>query len=246
VEPVEVAESTPAPEPEPEARVFVGGRERTVGEVVSGYEASSQEAMRLRAEHAALMAERDAIRREADAYRSQLTRAPEPDVPELGEDPDPKQLAAWVETIAERRAQKIADERVRGVEERFQQFIGAAQQFNAVQAEMKQGDASFDAEKLSAYLSTNPDVQKRYNSIFAVDQAAALEYGWTKAKGQLGVAPDSSRVVQAPTKRRAPAEAPDDAAKRRQRMLDEAERTGNWEKFYAERARGTSMQVPSE
>lgn len=241
--------TTPANEPGQEpVKVFVGGRERTVEEVVRGYEASAQEAMRLRSEREALAAERDALRREADSYRERLNPI-EPEVPELGEDASPAQLAAWVAKVAERRAEAIATERVKSVETQFQQFMQAAQQFGGVQAQMKQQDASYDPDKLSAYLSDNPDVQQRYNAIFAVDQAAALEYGWNKAKPALGLnspgtPPEPSRGVQAPPKRKAPAPTPADAAKERERMLEEAYRTGNYEAYYAWRAKGTSMEHP--
>lgn len=242
----EGGEGNPPAEPTPEpVKVFVGGRERTVEEVVAGYAASTAEAARFRADRDALATERDALRREADAYRAQLTRVPEPQLPELGEDPDPQQLAAWVGAVAEKRAGEIAAERVRSVEEKFDRFIGAAQQFGTAQAQMKQLDANFNPDQLSVYLVANPDVQQRYNAIFAVDQTAALEYGWGKAKGSGTVQPpDEPRVVQQPSKRKAPAPTAEGTGAERKRRLEEAERTGNYEAYYAWRAKGTSMELP--
>lgn len=238
-------EPTSPPAEEPEGpKVFVGGRERTVEEVVKGYEASSAEAFRLKAQMDALAAERDALRREADSYRQRVVEPTAPALPELGEDPDPQQLAAWVGLVAEQRAEKIAAAKVAAVEEQFRQFMGAAQQFNAVQAQMKEMDPSFDPDKLSAYLTATPDVQQRYNAIFAGDQLAALEYGWMKAKSP-GEPAQSARSVQAPPKRKAPPPSQADVTKEREKLLAEAELTGNYERYYAWRAKGTAIEQPS-
>ena len=227
-------------------KVFVGGRERTLDEVVSGYEASTQEAQRLGVEGARLAAEKEASDRIAAAYREMLESQRQQQPVEPPDLSDPAEAQRWMEQTA----QRIADERIKATEQQISGFINGIQGLQKAQVAMKAADPQFDPAHLGNYLAANPVVQSTYDKLFGQDQVAALDYAWTKAKSTLKQATaatpsEAAAVAPTPTLR-----VPEASTGNKSQLLEaakqEAFESGDWTKYYAMRLKGTSADRNAE
>jgi len=230
-EPEPAAEVNP---PEPQ-KFRVGGRERTLDEVLSGYEASTQEAVRLRAELEAERRMRDELAR--------MNAAPPPPNPveeKLREsDLDPEAFREFVRVAARAEIQEA--------------LRPLAEMQMAVQ-EIKKGDPGFDPAQAAEIVNADPRTKAVYDRINRADPGAALEYAWSvqKARGQGATQPTvpitaaSAAVAAAQPKRSVPQESPQAEVEKHLKALAEMRERVNTgqaslEDYYRLRAQGTSF-----
>lgn len=219
--------------PEPEVRRLVGGRERTLDEIVQGYEASTQEALRLKAQLEASNGMLQSL-----IEQRQQNQAPPPTDPYYAELQEQGVNPNAIEGIVSRRVQEQ-------LQAAFKPFVEAQQAATRVKASIPE----FDPNVLQQRLLEDQGALKSYNALLGTDPELAMQTAWKLTRPQAAAQPNPShgdlngaRAVQSTPRRAAPPVNPEqERAARLAAAKEQAEITGDWSSYYRERARGTSI-----
>jgi len=156
---------------------FVAGRERSVEEVLQGYEESSQEALRWKA-----------IAEERDRRESPVPIRSEPSLPgwapklvEAGA-PEPvvREMVNWFEEQKSQAAELAAAAKVQELVEGLASISTTEGKADAALASEFDG---YSKAKLDEYLYTNPREKERYERVFRADPESAKRLAWLSYSG---------------------------------------------------------------
>lgn len=227
--------------PQPEVRRVVGGRERGLDEIVQGYEASTQEALRLKSQLDAANGMLQSLI-EQRQQQSPAVIAPDPYMTELQEQ---GVNPAAIDSIVSRRVQEQ-------LQAAFQPFVEAQKAATRVKAEIPE----FDPNLLQQRLLEDQGALKSYNALLGTDPELAMQTAWKLTQPRQAALPvgnpsqgdlNGARAVQSTPRRAAPQVNPEQERAQKLALAKEhAEATGDWTAYYRERSRGTSIDRTAE
>lgn len=188
--------------PEPQ-KLFVGGRYRTAEEIAEAYEASSREALRLKAqldERERFMAPPNKAEPQTPSWVAQAQAD--------GLSPQTLEgMVSWLGDTIEQRSDQKAAERVAELVEGIAKVSTAEGQAHAALAGEFEG---YSKEKVAEYLASNSKAKARYDRVAQADIEAATRIAWLEYSGGAKVN-GQPRQTQVPQSKRVPTKPAEDA-----------------------------------
>lgn len=164
-------------QPEPKT-YFVAGRERSVEDILQGYEESSREALRWKA-----IAEERA-ERESPVMRQEAPPSLPGWAPKLVEAGAPeavvREMVGWFEQERSAAAEAAAAAKVQELVEGLAQISTAEGQADAALSRDFDG---YSKAKLDEFLAASPKTKERYDKVFRADPESAKRLAWLEYAG---------------------------------------------------------------